>query len=80
MLTFFSKFLDEQRREAEFYRSRNIDFSKSGSHLLNIGTPLKYTQQKIIRDVAHQDIPDVAVRRIPNINEAHRYCCVHFFS
>uniref|UniRef100_F6RG85 Polycomb group RING finger protein 1 n=1 Tax=Ciona intestinalis TaxID=7719 RepID=F6RG85_CIOIN len=40
-------FQAEQQREAEFYRSRGVDFSLSGSHLLNIGTPLKYTQQKI---------------------------------
>ena len=64
----------EQQREAEFYRSRGIDFSQSKSHLLNIGTPLDATQQKVIRDVVEQDIPDVQVHKIPNINEAHRYC------
>ena len=65
--------IDEQQREAEFYRSRGIDFSQSGSHLLNIGTPLKYTQKKVIRDVAENDIPDEAVKKISNINHAHRY-------
>lgn len=69
----FLLLIDEQQREAEFYRSRGVDFSNSGSHLLNIGTPLKYTQRKVIRDVVDHDIPDVPVRKIANINEAHRY-------
>ncbi|XP_076808022.1 polycomb group RING finger protein 1-like isoform X2 [Clavelina lepadiformis] len=67
-------FQGEQQREAEFYRSRGIDFALSGSHLLNIGTPLKYTQQKVIREsISGQEVYDRDVHKIPNLNTAHRY-------
>nr|XP_002130076.1 polycomb group RING finger protein 1 [Ciona intestinalis] len=66
-------FQAEQQREAEFYRSRGVDFSLSGSHLLNIGTPLKYTQQKVLRDTSDLDVPKIDARKIPNVHIAHRY-------
>nr|XP_039265029.1 polycomb group RING finger protein 1-like [Styela clava] len=64
-------FKNEQEAEATFYRSKGIDFTLSGSHLLNIGTPLKYTQQKLIRDTSNAEVPSIDVYKISNYNVAH---------
>ena len=68
-------FETEQKREASFYRQRGIDFSLSRSHLLNIGTPLKYTQQKVIRDPENPgvEVPTIDIKDMPHLNHAHQY-------
>lgn len=65
-------FKSEQEAEAKFYSSKGMDFTQSGSHLLKIGTPLKYTSQKVTRDVEDASIPSVDASSIPNCRNAHR--------
>lgn len=64
-------FKNEQEAEAKFYRCKGIDFTQSGSHLLNIGTPLKYTQQKLIRDSTNAEVTAIDIFKIPNYKTAH---------
>lgn len=66
-------FKNEQEAEAKFYQSKGIDFLQSGSHLLNIGTPLKYTQQKVIRENTSTEVDTIDVFKIPCYRLAHRF-------
>lgn len=66
-------FQNAQTQEAKFYRTRGIDFSQSGSHLLNIGTPLKYTHCKVLRDGPESEIRRLNAEEIPNLKCAHKY-------
>lgn len=66
-------FKGEQEAEAKFYMAKGMDFTQSGSHLLKIGTPLKYTSQKITRENTNAEIPTVDVSAIPNCKSAHHF-------